>query len=639
MGKQKSVEKPAVSIERTATELRILTASASGGFSTADDIYFCHVLPGDRLPSGNGFTFDPKKLDEQGMSELVSYLESRGYKIALDTGASAAVAKIDRDREELVEASRTGSRLKRTPSRRVQVAGLKRKLKSFQVPAVAHMVGVTHAANFSVPGSGKTTITLAAFAKLKSLGELQTLVVVGPRSSFAPWEHEFEACLGKIGSVARITGSKSERARAWRNAEQATLILLNYHVAANDGEKLKEFLNRADSMLVLDESHHIKSIMDSKWASSVRSIAPHAKKRVILSGTPAPNSLIDLWSQFNFLYPTETPLGARDQFMDRIENGGQRAYEETRKKLWPLFWRIKKRDLSLPRPRVTKIVVKLGEVQSVIYQALALKVLKDFQNAPSEASKLKMWRRAKIVRLLQAASNPTLLAKYSEEFKLPPLTASGLTVSQLIERYPDYEVPAKISKAVSLIRRLVSSGRKVVVWTSFVHNIRMLLKVLEDASPLPLYGGIALSDAENSELNRERIIEKFCSEPAAKILVANPAACAESISLHQACQDAIYLDRTFNCAHFLQSKDRIHRVGLSANAEVNYYLLLGSETIDQVVDQRLTVKQHRMLQLLEADFANVNFDSGEDVVSEESEEEIDFSETLKQIAKTVRNDQ
>jgi len=45
-----------------------------------------------------------------------------------------------------------------------------------------------------------------------------------------------------------------------------------------------------------------------------------------------------------------------------------------------------------------------------------------------------------------------------------------------------------------------------------------------------------------------------------------------------------------------------------------------------------------MLELLEADFSNVNLDSGEDVVSEDADEEVDFRETLKQIAANIRND-
>jgi SNF2 family DNA or RNA helicase len=628
------MEKPGIKIEKTATELRI----RGGKFATSDEFFFCHVLPGDRLVTGDGFFFELKRLGQQGLSELLSYLAAHGYAVALDANANEAVGKMNRDQNELRDALKIGAGLKRKQRRTFDIPSFNRTLKPFQIPAVAHMVGVVHSANFSVPGSGKTTITLAAFAKLKNDQGLKTLIVVGPRSSFAPWESEFEACFGKAGNVVRITGNKSERARAWRSAEKTDLVLLNYHVAANDGERFKDLLTNTGSMLVLDESHYVKSITDSKWASSVRAIAPLAKKRVILSGTPAPNSVIDLWSQFNFLYPTETPLGPRDQFLFRVENSGANATSETRGLVWPLFWRIKKRDLGLPKPRVTKIAVRMGEVQAAIYQALAFKVLKDSENAPEEAARMKQWRRARMIRLLQAASNPALLTEYSEEFKLPPLTASGLTVSQLIEKYPDFEVPAKITRAVSLIRKLTGEKKKVVVWTSFVHNIKMLLKLLKDAAPLPVYGGIALSDEEDSEVNREKIIEKFCSHPASRILVANPAACAESISLHRACQDAIYLDRTFNCAHFIQSKDRIHRVGLKPDAEVNYYILQGADTIDEVVDARLAVKQKRMLELLEADFSNVDLDSGEDVVSEDADEEVDFRETLKQIAANIRHD-
>jgi SNF2 family DNA or RNA helicase len=629
------MEKSQIKIEKTVTELRI----RGSGFDTSDEIYFCHVLPGDRFASNDGFSFDLKRLGQQGLSELLLYLSEHGYSAELDANANEAVGKMNRDKRELRDAFKTGTALKRKQPRTFDVHGFKRKLKPFQIPAVAHMAGVAHVANFSVPGSGKTTITLAAFTKLKQDRGLKTLVVVGPRSSFAPWENEFEECLGKTGQVIRITGNTHERARAWRFAEKADLVLLNYHVAANDGERFRDLLANTVSMLVLDESHYVKSITDSKWAASVRSLAPLAKKRVILSGTPAPNSIVDLWSQFNFLYPTETPLGPRDQFLFRVEHSGEgEAASETRKLVWPLFWRIRKRDLGLQKPRVTKIAVRMGEVQAAIYQALAFKVLKDYENAPEEAARMKQWRRARMIRLLQAASNPALLTEYSEEFKLPPLTASGLTVSQLIEKYPDFEVPAKITRAVSLIRKLTSNKKKVVVWTSFVHNIRMLLKLLKDASPLPIYGGIALSEKEDSEVNREKIIERFLSHPAFKILIANPAACAESISLHRACQDAIYLDRTFNCAHFMQSKDRIHRVGLPPDAGVNYFILQGTDTIDQVVDARLAVKQRRMLELLEADFSNVNLDSGEEVVSEDADEEVDFKETLKQIAANFRND-
>ena len=75
------------------------------------------------------------------------------------------------------------------------------------------------------------------------------------------------------------------------------------------------------------------------------------------------------------------------------------------------------------------------------------------------------------------------------------------------------------------------------------------------------------------------------AESGLDVLVANPGACAESISLHKTCFDAIYYDLSYNCAEYLQSLDRIHRVGGSEDVEVNYYLLQYYNTIEaQIVD-------------------------------------------------------
>jgi SNF2 family DNA or RNA helicase len=618
-------------------ELRVIGKGNRATFSPADEIFFCHVLPGDRLADAGGFTFNVDRLSQEELRDLVSHLQENEFKLNVDAATKALLEKVEQDRAVLIQATEIGRRLKRKPVHSFRIKAFRRKLMAFQVPAVNHMVGVAHAANFSVPGSGKTTIAIAAFAKFREEIGIRHLVVIGPQACFAPWEREFEACLG-TANVVRITGTKAQRGKAWRNAGKAELILLNYHVASNDIGQLRDALTSIEAMLVLDESHHIKSISEGKWSRAVRSVAVLAKKRVILTGTPAPNALTDLWGQFAFLYPSENPLGTKEEFAYRLDRGGESAELETRDRLSPLFWRIRKKDLGLPRPKLTKILVKAGPVQSAIYDALALKTLRDVDKAPTELAKLRIWRRARIVRLLQAASNPSLLSRYSEEFRLPPLSASGLSVSQLIDKYSEFEVPAKIAKATDLVRSLIRERRKVVIWTAFIHNIRMLLKLLHDASPLPLYGDIPLKSSIDGDINREGIIAKFLSDRSSRVLIANPAACGESISLHEACHDAIYLDRTFNCAHFMQSKDRIHRVGLKPSDRIQYFMLMTKDSIDEVVERRLLDKQRRMQELLESDIAKVNLDYEEDVVSEEAEEEHDFVDTLAQLRRTIKHD-
>ncbi len=102
-----------------------------------------------------------------------------------------------------------------------------------------------------------------------------------------------------------------------------------------------------------------------------------------------------------------------------------------------------------------------------------------------------------------------------------------------------------------------------------------------------------------------------------KVIIANPFAVAESISLHKACHNAIYLERSFNCAHFVQSKDRIHRYGLSSDAVTNYYYLLSQDTLDSVINDRLHDKESRMIAIIESApiplFSNLGDDGNEDI--------------------------
>ena len=93
-----------------------------------------------------------------------------------------------------------------------------------------------------------------------------------------------------------------------------------------------------------------------------------------------------------------------------------------------------------------------------------------------------------------------------------------------------------------------------------------------------LQGGIPSNSTMNNQLNneedavdlsdddyedartREELIEKFKKDPKCMVMIANPAAAAESMSLQEICHHAIYMDRTFNAAHYIQSQDRIHRI-------------------------------------------------------------------------------
>jgi len=447
-----------------------------------------------------------------------------------------------------------------------------------------------------------------------------------------PWEEEFESCLGRPPVSVRISGSRDRRKGLYREADTADLVLLSYQMASNDADDVAALLQRSKCLLILDESHNVKRIEGGKWAEAVVELAPFATRRLILSGTPAPNSLLDLWSQFTFLWPNPPLLGRKEHFRFKIEEHGSKP-DVVKESLKPFFWRIKKSDLRLPTPIFHKVPVEMRPYQRRIYDAIGAKVLKDVVRAPTDRTKLRPWRKAKLIRLLQTASNPSLLSEYSVEFRIPPLDASDLPVDHLIERYSDFEVPAKLECAENLVRQLVRRRQKALLWTTFVHNIKTLEARLQDLNPLSIFGGVPKDDDEDEEYNREQIIRQFKTSASTSVLIANPGACAESVSLHKVCKHAVYLDRTFNGAQYLQSLDRIHRVGLSPRDRVHYYILEAKDSVDAVIDERLEEKKKRMLELLDDDMPVMNLDTLPEAVSDEGDEEADFAAVVTQLKK------
>ena len=81
-------------------------------------------------------------------------------------------------------------------------------------------------------------------------------------------------------------------------------------------------------------------------------------------------------------------------------------------------------------------------------------------------------------------------------------------------------------------------------------------------------------------------------------MVANPAAASEGVSLHRICHYAIYLDRTFNAAHYLQSEDRIHRFGLPPDQETTIEIVECINSVDETVRTRLGFKIGKMAEAL-----------------------------------------
>lgn len=560
------------------------------------------------------------------IKQVVEYLKEENLDYSTDENVNHIINNIENQNQEFNDAKKTDDKI--TLIDKVEL--FKRELKPYQELGLAHALKVKHGANFSVPGSGKTTMVYAYYNKLKLDNIVDKLFVVGPFSSFMPWEEEAELCFGRKFDTARLVGPK--RQSYYLMSQQYEMFLCHYQTVANDLSLIIELCKLHRILLVVDESHNIKKFDGGTWSNALINIAPYAKRRIILSGTPMPNGYMDLWSQMTFLWPGKQLLGEKNFYKNRISDTDQQ--EKIKYDIRPFFFRVKKSDLKLPQPSVIKTIYELKPVQAQIYKALSIKLLTELKLQTNDRQKLKLWRKAKMVRLLQASSNPTLLAKFSEEFAIPPLTSDGTSLIELIEKYSQFEVPIKIEEATDLVKKLLKQGKKVLLWTTFIHNIKMLETLLKGVNFYSIHGAIPKDNSENEEFNREKQILEFKETNQPSLLIANPGACAESISLHKTCHDAIYLDRSFNCGQYIQSLDRIHRIGLEQNAKVNYHILIAKNTIDETIDRRLDEKQETMIRLLEEEIPVGTFDvEGYEMEPLESEEKLDFEATINDVKK------
>jgi SNF2 family DNA or RNA helicase len=207
--------------------------------------------------------------------------------------------------------------------------------------------------------------------------------------------------------------------------------------------------------------------------------------------------------------------------------------------------------------------------------------------------------------LLEAATNPGLLPAGSSEddpieFKHPPLDIPiGSRLSTLMAEYSKYETPAKFIMILKIVEANVRLGRKTLIWSSFVRNLLTLERMMARYRPAIIYGGIPReAHAGDASKTREGELRRFRGNDDCMLLLANPAATSEGVSLHHICHDAVYLDRTFNAGHYLQSIDRIHRLGLTKGQATRITFLITASTIDEAVNRRVAEKATQLGRLL-----------------------------------------
>ncbi len=481
--------------------------------------------------------------------------------------SDAAKDKLNRDKKvsytEAIQIPKiNGDQLKA----RLLSVGFVRPLSDNQIRNVCKLASLPAGATFSVPGAGKTTEALAYYFYNASPDD--RLLIVAPKNALEAWNEQLSECLANPAAhFTRLRGGA--RKITTLLADKPQFIIISYQQFIRVQDIIKDYICEKRTFMFLDESHRIKSGSQGIAAEAIVSVSDIPYRKLVMSGTPMPQAIEDLLPQFNFLYPDVT-VDISD-IIDRFQN---------------VFVRTTKAELGLPEVNRVRVPLRLGPKQEIFYNLLRSATARDAAGMSRNNKAFMRSLGKSIIKIMQYVSNPALLVK----------DINFMFDSRLSDAIME-ENSTKIDKACEMAREFAIRGYKTIIWTSFVENVETIALRLSNIGADFIHGGVDAGD-ETEEDTREWKIKEFKNNPSKWVLVANPAAASEGISLHMVCHHAIYVDRTFNAAHFLQSEDRIHRYGLTPGTQTNIYVLECSNTIDEIINDRLINKVELMSRAL-----------------------------------------
>jgi len=430
---------------------------------------------------------------------------------------------------------------------------LKRPLRVPQLKSSYHFVKLKRVMNFSVPGSGKTASILGSFQYLKNNGLASRIIVFCPLNAFSAWRSEYmkvipDSSESQILDISEVKDKNYAETYINNQFKRSRLVLINFERIKSIKDHLEGLFSNTD-IVVYDEIHRLKKT-DSEKVSICKSITKEANYRSALSGTPFPNGYQDLSNLLDLIFEDHASsyFGIDSKTLKHFDQGDpskNRSITNFNTKIFPFYVRITKKDLEVPEVNEDKIIEIMFEGYDKVI----------------ELRKKSSNHLALIPKLIQYTSIPSLIYN-----KLSGEDLEQDHISDVLEKINE---PVSNEKSSALLDLLFQNNRKTIVWCSYVNSILYLEKFLKSKG-IKTY--VIYGSTEQSE--RNRIIDEFNSNNKFEVLITNPNTLAESVSLHYNCHDAVYYEISYNLSFFLQSKDRIHRLGLAKDQKTNYYLLI-----------------------------------------------------------------
>lgn len=436
----------------------------------------------------------------------------------------------------------------------------KKKLRSYQRAAIEFIKETRKCALFIEPGLGKTSVTLTAVRDMADVFEIGRVLVVGPPrvarvvwpDEIREWEHTCNFTFTNIDGTPK---------RRLERLAQATEVHLISHDLVPWLDDLIGDAHDYD-VIVIDESSRFKNQGTKRW-KAMRRLVQRARYVVLLTGTPAPNSLHDLWSQI-YLLDQGKRLGHNiTAFRERWfeQNWGQQEYrakdfadEKIRERIEDLCFTLRDADYSELPPRIDNFIkIRLAPEVMAQYK----KFQKEYILELEDGDKIKAVSAAALTNKLLQLSNGVVYDKDRNEKFLHKLKVDAL--EEIVEE---------------------ANGQPVFV----AYNFKTDVKAIKERFPHAVVMG-----------NNPQTVKDW-NEGRIPLLIAHPKSAGHGLNLQHGGAIAVWYGLTWSLEDYQQFNKRLHRSGQTRTTVIHHLICEG--TIDEHVLKSLQGKDEVQNNLL-----------------------------------------
>ena len=384
-------------------------------------------------------------------------------------------------------------------------------------------------------GLGKTIQTIALLLSMEG----RISLIITPTSVLYNWKNEFEKFAPTL-KIGIIHGSLKERSRIIDSYKDYDVLLTTYGTLRRD---LELYEDKSFDFCIIDEGQNIKN-RNSKVSEAVKSIKANTK--IALTGTPIENTLLELWSIFDFIMPMY--LFSVEKFKDKFMKGNDEDLKELKELISPFILRRLKEEVldELPEKIEKEYIIPMASKQRQVYNSY----MKEVKKKLKENKDNKILIFSFLTKLRQLCLDPSLLI---DDFK---------------------EESSKIKAIEEIVEEALEANKKIIIFSQFTSALNKIGNKLKTNNIEYLY-----LDGSIKAKERLRLAEEF-NEGSTNIFLISLKAGGVGLNLTSA-NIVVHFDPWWNPAVEDQATDRAYRIGQKNIVEV--IKLISKDTIEEKI--------------------------------------------------------